>query len=58
MKPSNTITILGIALIFFYCLIQILNFYGISLSSYGIYLVFFVFMLVSYVILPHQYPIL
>ena len=58
MKLSNIITILGITLVIFYSVIQILNFYGISISSYGIYLVFFVFMLISYVILPHQYPTL
>jgi hypothetical protein len=58
MKLSNIITILGITLVIFYSIIQILNFYGISISSYGIYLVFFVFMLISYVILPHQYPTL
>ena len=54
MKLSNIITILGITLVIFYSIIQILNFYGISISSYGIYLVFFVFMLISYVIL-HNY---
>ena len=36
MKLSNIITILGITLVIFYSIIQILNFYGISISSYGI----------------------
>ena len=58
MKLSNIITILGITLIIFYCITQILNFYGISISSYGIYFAFFIFMMISYVILPHNYPTL
>jgi len=56
MKFSNTITILGISLILFYCITQILNFYGISTSTYGIYLVFFGFMIITFMILPHDYP--
>jgi hypothetical protein len=56
MKLSNTITLLGISIIFMYCITQILNFYGISISTYGIYLVFFSFMILSTIILPHGYP--
>lgn len=56
MKFSNTITILGITLILFYCITQILNFYGISISTYGIYLVFFGFMVLTFIVLPHGYP--
>ena len=58
MKLSNIITLLGISIIFFYCIVQILNFYELSISSYGVYLMFFMFMMVSYIILPHQYPTL
>lgn len=58
MKLSNIITLLGISIIFFYCIVQILNFYELSISAYGVYLMFFVFMMVSYIILPHQYPTL
>jgi hypothetical protein len=56
MKLSNTITIIGISLIFSYCITQILNFYGVSITTYGIYLVFFAFMSLTFVILPHGYP--
>lgn len=56
MKLSNTITVIGMSLIFFYCITQILNFYGVSVSTYGIYLVFFAFMISTVVILPHGYP--
>lgn len=58
MKLSNIITLLGISIIFFYCIVQILNFYGLSISSYGVYLMFFMFMMSTYIILPHQYPTL
>ena len=58
MKLSNIITLLGIALIIFYCITQILNFYGVSISTYGIYLVFFGFMTLTFVILPHGYTTL
>lgn len=58
MKLSNTITLLGISIIFIYCITQILNFYGITISTYGIYLVFFAFMILSTIILPHSYPTL
>jgi hypothetical protein len=33
---------------------QILNFYGIGQESYGIYLGFFLFMLLSMAVLPNQ----
>jgi len=58
MKLSNSITLIGISFIFFYCITQILNFYGISISTYGIYLVFFAFIILTIVILPHGYPTL
>lgn len=58
MKLSNIITLLGISIIFFYCIVQILNFYGLSISAYGVYLMFFMFMMSTYIILPHQYPTL
>jgi hypothetical protein len=56
MKLSSIITLLGITTIISYCIIQILNFYGLSISSYGVYLMFYVFMVLSYIVLPHQNP--
>lgn len=58
MMPSNIITLLGITIIFFYCIIQILNFYGLSISYYGVYLMFFGFMVLCFILLPHNYPTL
>ena len=56
MSLSNIITLLGISLILFYTITTILNFYGVSISAYGIYLMFYVFLIVSMVVLPNEYP--
>jgi hypothetical protein len=55
MAISN-ITLLGISLIFFYSLTQILKFYGVGEEVYGYYLIFYIFMLFSILILPNEYP--
>ena len=52
----NNITLLGISLIFFYSVSQILKFYGIGEEVYGYYLIFYAFMLLSVLILPNEYP--
>lgn len=56
MMPSSIISLLGITVIFFYCVIQILNFYGFSINYYGVYLMFMGFMVLCFIILPHSYP--
>ena len=56
MKLSSIITLLGLTILFVYCIIQILNFYGVYISSYGVYLMFYLFMVACYIILPHQNP--
>jgi hypothetical protein len=55
MAISN-ITLLGISLIFFYSISQILKFYGVGEEVYGYYLIFYTFMLLSILILPNDYP--
>ena len=52
----NNITLLGISLIFFYSVSQILKFYGVGEEVYGYYLIFYAFMLISILILPNDYP--
>ena len=52
----NNITLLGISLIFFYSVSQILKFYGVGEEVYGYYLIFYAFMLLSVLILPNEYP--
>ena len=49
--PSEIITFVGISFIFLYGAVSILEFYGMNVSSYGVYIVFYAFMLLSYVVL-------
>ena len=52
----NTITLLGLSIIFFYSLTQILKFYGIGEDVYGTYLLFYIFIILCILILPNDYP--
>jgi hypothetical protein len=52
----NKITILGLSVIFFYSLIQILQFYGVDPETYNIYIYFYVFIFITIFILPNDYP--
>jgi hypothetical protein len=56
MKLSNIITTIGLSTIIFYTMINILKFYGINENIYGIYLLFYLFMVVSIIVLPNNYP--
>jgi hypothetical protein len=55
MDLNSTITILGISLLLMYGITKILDFYGIGIDVYGSYLAFYIFMLLSYFVLPHNY---
>lgn len=52
----DTITMIGLTIIFFYCLSKILKFYGISESTYGVYILFYIFIALCIVVLPNQVP--
>lgn len=52
----NPITLIGISVIFFYCLSQILNFYGIGEEVYGVYILFYSFIIICILVLPNDYP--
>ncbi len=52
----DTITLIGLSIIFFYSIIQILKFYGIGEDVYGIYILFYIFIILCIVILPNDYP--
>jgi hypothetical protein len=56
MSPAALISLIGISVIFMYIIIQILKFYGVSSDSYGTYVVFYIFLLLSIVILPNTIP--
>jgi hypothetical protein len=52
----NPITLIGLSIIFFYSLTQILNFYGVGQDVYGVYILFYIFIIISILILPNDYP--
>jgi len=51
---SKIITVTGISLLFFYCLTKILTFYGVNTNTYGIYISFYLFIILSTLILPNS----
>ena len=53
MQP---ITLIGLSIIFFYSLTQILNFYGVGEDVYGVYVLFYILIIISILILPNDYP--
>ena len=53
MKP---ITLIGISIIFFFSLTQILKFYGLGEDVYGVYILFYIFIILCILILPNDYP--
>lgn len=52
----NPITLLGLSIILFYSITQILKFYGIGEDVYGVYILFYMFIILCMVVLPKQYP--
>ncbi len=55
---ASIITALGLFLLITYSATQLLNFYGVSVETYGLYLVFYLFLIVSAFILPRNYSML
>jgi hypothetical protein len=52
----NPITIIGLSIIFLYIITQLLNYYGINEHDYGVYIMFYIFIILSILILPNDYP--
>ncbi len=52
----SPITLIGMSVIFFYIVTQILKFYGVGEDVYGIYVLFYIFIILSILILPNDYP--
>ena len=50
----NPITLIGLSVVFFYSIIQILKFYGIGEDTYGVYILFYIFMICCILILPND----
>jgi hypothetical protein len=52
----NAITLIGFSIIFFYSLTQILKFYGVGEDVYGVYILFYIMIIISILVLPNEYP--
>lgn len=52
----NSITLIGLSIIFFYSITQILTFYGIGEDVYGAYILFYIFIILCILILPNDEP--
>ena len=50
----NPITLIGLSVVFFYSLTQILNFYGVGEDAYGVYVLFYIFIIMCILILPNE----
>ena len=53
---SSIITGLGVTILFVYSLLKLLEFYGLQIEVFGVYIGFFSFILLSVFILPTEYP--
>ena len=52
----NASTLIGLSIVFFYSLTQILKFYGVGEDVYGIYLLFYIFIIICILVLPNDNP--
>ncbi len=52
----NIVTLIGITVIFMYSLTQILKFYGVNEDIYGVYMFFYLLIVLSIIVLPNDYP--
>jgi hypothetical protein len=50
----TTVWIISIALLIMYIFVQIFNFYGFNSSYYGTYFVFYLFLLLTLLVLPKK----
>ena len=48
------ITEIGILFVIIYCLNQLLIFFGLSVETYAVYIAFYMFILISKVVLPEK----
>ena len=54
MKTGTIITLIGFSILIMYAISQLLNFYGIGSNVYGVYFVFYAFILLSVLVLPGE----
>ena len=51
---ASIVTTVGIAILLFYTLSQLLSFYGFSLYEYSVYFIFYLFMIVALYLVPKK----
>jgi hypothetical protein len=54
MTYAYQITEIGVSIIFIFCVIKLLDFYGFNLEDYAIYIAFYIFLLISKLVLPNE----
>uniref|UniRef100_A0A6C0EF40 Uncharacterized protein n=1 Tax=viral metagenome TaxID=1070528 RepID=A0A6C0EF40_9ZZZZ len=50
----DTITVIGATFVLFYCVIQVFSFYNIPPNVYIIYLIFYIFIVITFLILGNK----
>lgn len=55
-SPGTTIALIGISIPILYAITKLLNFYGYGPETYGFYLCFYIFLMLSTFILPTEVP--
>lgn len=50
----DSITMIGLLIIFLYCLTKILKFYGLDESVYGVYILFYILLCLCILVLPNS----
>jgi hypothetical protein len=50
----DTITVIGATFVLFYCAIQVFSFYNIPPNVYIIYLIFYIFIVITFLILGNK----
>jgi len=55
VMPTSPITIICVSAMTYFILINIFNFYEIGAESYGMYMAYYIFMMICYFILPSDY---
>jgi hypothetical protein len=53
----NPVTLVGLLIIFFYSITKVLQFYGVDQSVYGMYILFYIFLSISILVLPNEDPV-
>jgi hypothetical protein len=54
-SASSLLTNIGFVLLFLYSFNQIMSFYGVGLEHYFDYYLFYIFFMITALVLPHEY---